>query len=149
MNYLSIFNPLLVHICGLYIHLKCKVYYYYQNMEVLSMSSIDPIEMGERIKKQRQLNGFSREKLAELANITPRFCYDIELGAKNMSLSTLSKISASLHVSADYILFGPSSHNDIYAPLIGMIETCPSDKLEHLEQIVSHYMQAIQDTTSK
>ena len=44
------------------------------------MSSIDTVKMGERIKKQRLLNGFSREKLAELADITPRFCYDIELG---------------------------------------------------------------------
>ena len=67
------------------------------------MSSIDTVKMGERIKKQRLLNGFSREKLAELADITPRFCYDIELGSKNMSLHTLSKISEALQVSTDYL----------------------------------------------
>ena len=37
------------------------------------MTDIDPIELGERIKKQRLLLGYSREKLAELADITPRF----------------------------------------------------------------------------
>lgn len=110
------------------------------------MVSIDPVEMGERIKKQRLLNGFSREKLAELADITPRFCYDLELGLKNMSLNTLYKLSSSLHVSTDYILFGSASKNDIYTSLIGLIKTCPPNKLEHLEQIVSHYIQAIQNT---
>lgn len=110
------------------------------------MVSVDSLEMGERIKKQRLLIGYSREKLAELADITPRFCYDLELGLKNMSLNTLFKLSESLHVSADYILFGNNSISDEYTPIIGLIQTCPSDKLEHLEQIVSHYIQAIKSS---
>lgn len=32
------------------------------------MTHIDPVIMGERIKKQRLLNGYSREKLAEMAD---------------------------------------------------------------------------------
>ena len=70
------------------------------------MAAINPVMMGERIKKQRKLKGYSREKLAEMADITPRFCYDLELGLKNMSVNTLCKISDSLHVPVDYILFG-------------------------------------------
>ena len=108
------------------------------------MTSIESIEMGERIKKQRLLNGYSREKLAEMADITPRFCYDLELGLKNMSVNTLCKLSESLHVPVDYILFGPSSSTDKFISIMGVIATCPSDKLEHLEQIVSHYVQAVQ-----
>ena len=68
------------------------------------MAAINPVMMGERIKKQRKLKGYSREKLAEMADITPRFCYDLELGLKNMSVNTLCKISDSLHVPVDYIL---------------------------------------------
>ena len=34
------------------------------------MTHVDPVIMGERIKKQRLLNGYSREKLAEMADIT-------------------------------------------------------------------------------
>lgn len=111
------------------------------------MITIDSVKMGERIKKQRLLNGYSREKLAELADITPRFCYDLELGLKNMSVSTLCKLSISLHISVDYILFGPISETDSLDSIIGIIHTCPSDKLGHLEQIVSHYIQAVQDTS--
>ena len=56
------------------------------------MDSVNSVLIGERIKKQRQLNGYSREKLAELVDITPRFCYDLELGLKSMSVSTLYKL---------------------------------------------------------
>lgn len=107
------------------------------------MPSTNPIEMGERIKKQRLLNGYSREKLAEMADITPRYCYDIELGLKNMSLNTLYKISDSLNISTDYILFGTKNEADEYLAVISLVKSCPVDRLNHLEQIVSHYMQAV------
>ena len=38
------------------------------------------LQIGSRIKKQRLLMGYTRERLAELINVTPRFCYDLELG---------------------------------------------------------------------
>lgn len=113
------------------------------------MTSVDSVIMGERIKKQRLLNGYSREQLAEMADITPRFCYDIELGLKNMSVSTLCKLSDALHVSVDYILFGTSNCSDNFDSIMGMISLCPRDKREHLEQIISHYIQAVRDTPTE
>ena len=110
------------------------------------MSNIDPVIMGERIKKQRLLSGYSREKLAELADITPRFCYDLELGLKNMSVNTLCKLSDALHVSVDYILYGASENSDDLTSIIGTISLCPANKRDHLEQIISHYIQAVQNT---
>lgn len=111
------------------------------------MTQIDPVIMGERIKKQRLLNGYSREKLAEMADITPRFCYDIELGLKNMSVNTLCKLSDSLHVSVDYILFGSPSSEKELDPMIGLISLCPDNKRSHLEQIISHYIQSVLETS--
>lgn len=107
------------------------------------VNSVDSIQMGERLKKQRLLIGYSREKLAELVDITPRFCYDIELGLKNMSLNTLCKLSNSLHISTDYILFGFDTDKHERSAIMSLIETCPDNKLEHLEQIISHYIQAV------
>lgn len=109
------------------------------------MAFVDPVIMGERIKKQRLLNGYSRETLAEMADITPRFCYDIELGLKNMSVHTLCNLSDALHVSVDYILYGSSESSDSFDSIIGMVSLCPTDKREHLEQIISHYIQAVQN----
>ena len=109
------------------------------------MSDIDPIELGERIKKQRLLLGYSREKLAEMADITPRFCYDLELGLKNMSVNTLLKLSSALHVSVDYLLYGPDANFEQYTAIINLVKTCPLQSLNHLEQIVSHYIQAVRN----
>ena len=110
------------------------------------MDSVNSVLIGERIKKQRQLNGYSREKLAELVDITPRFCYDLELGLTSMSVSTLYKLSNALHVSVDYILKGSSSDSsNTYDSFIGMISLCPTDKLGHLEKIIAHYIQAVQN----
>lgn len=107
------------------------------------MHMINFIEMGERIKKQRLLLGYSREKLAEMVDITPRFCYDIELGLKKISLNTLCRLSDSLQISTDYILFGTEQTNRNYESLLGLIEHCPPDKIDHLEEIISHYIQAV------
>lgn len=109
------------------------------------MNPINPVEIGERIKKQRLLNGYSRETLSELADITPRFCYDLELGLKNMSVNTLCKLSSSLHISTDYLLFGPVSEEDELKPIYGIIQKCPANKRWHLEQIISCYIQAVNE----
>lgn len=109
------------------------------------MTHVDPVIMGERIKKQRLLNGYSREKLAEMADITPRFCYDLELGLKNMSVNTLCKLCDALHVSVDYILYGSAESSGNLDSIIGVISLCPANKRDHLEQIISHYIQAVQD----
>ena len=107
------------------------------------MAVTDNVLIGDRIKKQRLLNGYSRETLAEMAGITPRFCYDLELGLKSMSLATLARLSSSLNVSADYLLFGTQEKEGRYYPAIRLLTTCPPSKLEHLEQIISHYIQAV------
>lgn len=113
------------------------------------MKNTNSVLIGERIKKQRLLNGYSREKLAEMADITPRFCYDLELGLKNMSVHTLLKLSEALNVPVDYLLFGPDSQTNDYTSIISLIKTCPISKLEHLEQIISHYIQAVSDKNNK
>lgn len=38
--------------------------------------------MTERIRTQRELLGYTREKLSEKLNVSAKFCSDIELGVK-------------------------------------------------------------------
>ena len=108
------------------------------------MQTINFVEMGERIKKQRILLGYSRERLSEMVDITPRFCYDIELGLKKVSLNTLCRLSHALCLSTDYILFGQENNQNNFSTIISLIEVCPPDKIHHLEEIISHYIQAVQ-----
>ena len=67
---------------------------------------MDWTAIGSRIRKQREYLGYTREQFAELLEVTPKFCSDIELGVKGMSVPTLCKISSTLRLTTDYILFG-------------------------------------------
>ena len=62
------------------------------------------IILGERIKIGRKANNFTREKLAEMIEVSPRFLAEVESGKVGVSLQTLKNISASLSVSSDYLL---------------------------------------------
>ena len=47
---------------------------------------LDSCAMGERIRKRRKELNISREKFAEMLDITTKFCSDIESGARGVSL---------------------------------------------------------------
>ena len=64
-------------------------------------------EIGNRIRVQRELLGYTREEFAEKLNVSSKFCADIEIGVKGMSLDTLCKISnilmLTLHISSCHL----------------------------------------------
>ena len=64
------------------------------------------IDIGKRIRKTREHYGFSREQLAEMANISPQFLVHIENGTKSMTANTICNLARALNISADYLLFG-------------------------------------------
>lgn len=64
------------------------------------------LEIGERIRQEREFLGYTREQFSEILDISERFLADIELGNRGMSFSTLINISQKLNVTTDYILIG-------------------------------------------
>ena len=63
-------------------------------------------DIGKRVRKTREHYGFTRERLAEMANISPQFLVHIENGTKSMTANTIYNLARALNVSADYLLFG-------------------------------------------
>lgn len=63
-------------------------------------------EAGERILLVRVMRGYTRECLAEMASISPKFLYEIETGRKGFSAIVLHKLCSALQVDSDYILTG-------------------------------------------
>ncbi len=69
--------------------------------------------VGERIKCLRELNHYTRERFAEMAGISSKFLYEIEMGKKGFSAETLLHISDALEVSCDYLLTGNKSDDRV------------------------------------
>ena len=76
-------------------------------------------EIGARIRLEREKLDLSREKFAEIVNLSPYYIGQIERGDRAMSLDTLVKISSTLHLSVDYLLYG----TDLYSENIEIAET--------------------------
>ena len=93
-------------------------------------------EIGERIAYLRVVNHYTREALAELVGITPKFLYDIETGKKGFSASTLYRISKSLGVSCDYIISGTSSRNVTEIEVAEMFEPSQQKRIKELLRVI-------------
>ena len=63
------------------------------------------VEIGRRIRAQRERVGMTREQLAERVDVTPRFIADVERGWCGPSLTTLKQICVVLGVSSDSLLW--------------------------------------------
>lgn len=64
------------------------------------------MEIGYRIRELREIQSYTREYLAEVVGISPKFLYEIETGKKGFSADVLYRISKALSVSCDYIMTG-------------------------------------------
>lgn len=89
---------------------------------------------GKKIRNIREKQKLSRERLAEMANISTQFLADIETGKKGMSVATLKKICLALRISSDYIIF--NRENNAEFSLDAMLVSIPEDKQEDLEKIM-------------
>ena len=103
---------------------------------------MDWVAIGARIRKQREFMGYTREQFAELIDVTPKFCSDIEIGVKGMSVPTLCRISKTLRLSADYILWGRSP-TEREEPLILMLNSCTETERVYAEQILKTFLTAM------
>ena len=63
-------------------------------------------QIGERVYLTRIMRGYTRECLAELADISSKFLYEIETGKKGFSVSVLCRLCVALDVDYNAILTG-------------------------------------------
>lgn len=110
------------------------------------MKEINYKAMGTRIRKQRELLGYTREQLAERLEVSTKFCSDIELGIKGMSINTLARLSETLCLSTEYILFGDYGElNQAEADmLLSFLNRCPAEKRSSLITIIRSFVEAVE-----
>jgi len=64
------------------------------------------IDFGIRLRAERDRQGLTRQRLAELANTEQGYIVQIERGERSPSLRTFINILSALGASADSIIFG-------------------------------------------
>ena len=107
------------------------------------MKSLNLKLMGERIRRQRELLGLTREQLAEKLEVSTKFCSDIELGVKGMSLSTLVKMSDILCMNIDFILLGEQEDRAELDTLISLYRRCPSEHRANFLTIIRAFTDSV------
>ena len=75
-------------------------------------NELDLIAIGNRIRAERERLGLSREKFAELIELSDYYVGQLERGERSMSLMALVKISTHLHESLDYLIFGTGKNTN-------------------------------------
>ena len=68
--------------------------------------------MHTRIRKAREDAGYTREKFAELLDVSVSYMAEVERGRTGVSLKTLKAICNLLGLSADYLIFGEERDAD-------------------------------------
>ncbi len=94
------------------------------------------VEAGARIQEIRLKRGYTRDQIAILAGISPKFLYEIENGKKGFSVSVLMRLSQALEINCDYILTGNhvrGSQNEI---LLGTLDLFDGEQTQNLIQLL-------------
>ena len=92
-------------------------------------------EAGQRIFQVRNMRGYTRENLAALTGISPKFLYEIETGRKGFSAGNLYLMSHALKVRADYILFGDDGV-ECDQKLMGVLELFEQRQTDSLKEVL-------------
>ena len=103
------------------------------------------IEIGQRVREARDHAGLSREKLAELVDVTPRFIADIERGSVGLSVQTLKSICVALKVTSDSIIFENNKDFGINELLRGL----DKETIEYIKKTIISQLELIEFIRSK
>lgn len=95
---------------------------------------------GERLRSRRNLLSFTQEDIAEKIGISLRFYQMIERGEKSVSLDTLIRLSRTLTISIDYLLFGAMT--SLENPVTEILDSLSSRQREDAVKILQLYAKA-------
>lgn len=101
-------------------------------------------ETGNRILNLRKNQGLTRERLAEMSDISVPFLADIEKGKKNMTVTTLRKLASALLVTTDYIVNGQkSSSSEDELELLNLFKTLSPQNQRQAIKLLRVFAEAI------
>ena len=76
------------------------------------------VTVGERTRLRRNAIGLTRERLAELIGVSPRFLADVESGKVGVSLATLKRMCTALECTADFLIGNDQIGHPYYSRML-------------------------------
>lgn len=98
------------------------------------------IEIGQRLRQRRQELGLTRDKMSELADIGSGYYGQLEVGTSQMSIDTLIKLSRSMHLSMEYILFGEGYEPGDSSAVMDLLQRCTPRELSLAEEVLKLFL---------
>ena len=98
------------------------------------------IDIGQRLRKKRNDLKLTREEFAELADLSVGFYGQLEVGTSQMSIDTLIKISRSMHLPMEYILFGTEYPQANADAVIDLLHHCTPSELKLAEKVLKLFL---------
>lgn len=98
------------------------------------------IEIGHRLRKRRQELGLTRDKMSELADIGSGYYGQLEVGTSQMSIDTLIKLSRSMHLPMEYIIFGDDEEAGDPSAVIDLLNRCTLRELSLAEEVLKLFL---------
>lgn len=99
------------------------------------------VEIGNRIKKAREMAGLTQDRFAELIGMGTKNISAIERGAVGVSLSSMKKICQVLSISSDDLLFEDRAENEMSA-LISRLKRLPPEQFNIANDILNKLLEA-------
>lgn len=108
------------------------------------MRDKDPqkLQIGRRFREARERKGWTRERLAEEANLSVPFLADFELGYTGIRLDRLMNLCKILQLDANYALFGEGKRRPTVQRILALLDTQEEHDLRRLEAIIQAYVGA-------
>lgn len=98
------------------------------------------VEIGLRLRQRRQELGLTREKMSELADIGSGYYGQLEVGTSQMSIDTLIKLSRSMRLPMEYIIFGEGDQPGDAAPIMDLLSRCTPRELHLAEEVLKLFL---------
>ena len=97
---------------------------------------LDNIKVGERIRDMRSQFHMSREKFAEMIDVSAVFLGQIERGERPLTLKSLNKLVDFTGFSADYILYGNDKNNSFVSKINKLLHRCSDETFEYIYNMI-------------
>lgn len=104
-------------------------------------------QIGRRIRKLRQEQGYTQECFAEAVDLSPPYISHIERATKKASLETIFRIAATLNVTVDYLLTGTrATDSAAFAPEVEMLlRDCLLDERQIIVDVAEATKRSLRD----